>query len=271
MPFTEASGARIHYEVVGEGEPLLLVMGYGMPGSAWALSLPYFTTRFRVAYFDNRGTGESSDEGVANISDFIPQAASDALAVMDAIGWERAHVHGVSMGGMIAQEVALQAPERVKSLVLGCTTCGEPAPTDAQREAVETLQRGVQLMATDPDEAARLTIPLSFPQAYMDAHPELVPLMAMAFKAMPTKSPPAIEGEELNAWRSAERLAEITMPTLVLHGSEDRLIPVTHAYRLFEGLPNAELRVIKNAGHAYSAADPPGTLNGIAEWMLARA
>ncbi|MCC6381688.1 MAG: alpha/beta fold hydrolase [Dehalococcoidia bacterium] len=269
MPVTEASGATIAYEAAGQGPPLLLVMGYGLPGSAWALMLPYLSG-FQVAYFDNRGTGGSRGAPVGRISEFIPTAAGDALAVMDALGWQSAHVFGISMGGMIAQEVALRAPERVRSLVLGCTSCGEPGPTEAQRETIRELQRGMSLMATAPEECARVVLPLSFPAAYLAAHPEVVSLTAMAFKAMPTAAVPAIEGEELNGWRSADRLGEIRTPALVLHGAEDRLIPVAHGYRLFEGLPNAELRVIKGAGHSFTAHDPAGTLHGVAVWLQAR-
>lgn len=269
MPATEASGATIAYETAGQGPPLLLVMGYGLPGSAWALMLPYLSA-FQVAYFDNRGTGQSRSAPVGAISAFIPTAAGDALAVMDALGWQSAHVFGISMGGMIAQEIALRAPERVRSLVLGCTSCGKPAPTEAQRQAILDLQRGMSLMATDPEECARVVLPLSFPASYLAAHPEVVALTAMAFKALPTAAAPAIEGDELNPWHSADRLAGIRAPALVVHGTDDRLIPVAHGYRLFEGLPNAELRVIKGAGHSFSAHDPAGTLTGIAAWLQAR-
>src|SRR5215207_2715438 len=111
MPSADSNGVQIAYDLTGSGEPLLLIMGYGLPGSAWALSLPHFTQKFQVITFDNRGTGRSDapEEGYE-----VPVFARDALAVMDAAGWQSAHVFGVSMGGMIAQQLALDAPGRVR-------------------------------------------------------------------------------------------------------------------------------------------------------------
>ncbi len=270
MPFADSGGVRISYEKAGQGEPLLLIMGYGLPGAAWAVSLPYFTPRFQAVYFDNRGTGSSDapDEGY-EIADF----ARDALAVMDAAGWESAHVFGVSMGGMIAQQLALDAPRRVRTLVLGCTSSGEPEErTPEQEQAVRMLGEAVALMQEDPERSVRLMLPLSYPQPFIDAHPELVPLMVAMAKAMPTKKAPEIRLDDAGVlqWKSAPRLAELTMPALILHGTEDRLIPVSHAFRLLEGLPQAELRVFKGAGHAFQALDMAGITRGIAEWLAAK-
>jgi 3-oxoadipate enol-lactonase len=270
MPFADSGGVRISYEKAGQGEPLLLIMGYGLPGAAWAISLPYFTPHFQVVYFDNRGTGASDapDDGYA-ITDF----ARDALAVMDAAGWESAHVFGVSMGGMIAQQLALDAPRRVRTLVLGCASSGEPEErTPEQEAAVRTLGEAVALMQEDPERSVRLMLPLSYPQAFLDAHPELVPLMVAMAKAMPTKKAPEIQLDDAAVlqWKSAPRLAELTMPALILHGTADRLIPVSHAFRLLDGLPQAELRVFKGAGHAFQALDMAGITRGIAEWLAAK-
>jgi 3-oxoadipate enol-lactonase len=270
MPVADSNGVKISYEKVGKGEPLLLVMGYGLPGAAWAVTLPYFTDRFEVITFDNRGTGASDapDEGY-EIEDF----ARDARAVLDAAGWSSAHVFGVSMGGMIAQQLALDAPDRVRSLVLGCTTSGVPEErTPEHEEALRTLGEAVAIMQEDPERSVSLMLPLSYPQPFIDAHPELAPLMAMMARAMPTKKAPEIrlDGEGIQQWKSAPRLAELTMPALVLHGTEDRLIPLDHAMRLFEGLPQAEIRIFKGAGHAFQAQDMDGITRGIAAWLAAK-
>ena len=270
MPVADSGGVQIQYEVTGEGEPLLLIIGYGLPGSAWALSLPFFTQKFQVITFDNRGTGKSAvpEEGYL-LSDF----AGDARAVMDAAGWESAHVFGVSMGGMIAQQFALDNPGRVRSLVLGCTTCGEPEPTPESLEAGRTLAEAVKLIPTEPERAVRMMLPLSYPQSFLDAHPELVPLLTMALKAQPTQKAPEIDPEagRIEGWEPwCSRLAELTMPALILHGTEDRLIPVTHAQRLFDGLPHAELRIYKGAGHAFQAHDFTGINTSIATWLSTR-
>ncbi len=192
--------------------------------------------------------------------------------MLDAAGWESAHVFGVSMGGMIAQQLALDAPGRVRSLVLGCTTCGQPDPTPESMEAGRTLMEAVQLIPTDAERAVRMMLPLSYPQSFLDAHPELVPLLTAALRMLPTRKAPVIEyeGGDLLGWESASRLHELTMPALVLHGTEDRLIPVTHAYALLEGLPNVELRVFKGAGHAFQAHDFAGINTSIAAWLSTR-
>jgi pimeloyl-ACP methyl ester carboxylesterase len=268
MPSADSNGVQIAYEVTGKGEPLLLIMGYGLPGSAWALSLPFFTQKFQVITFDNRGTGGSDapEEGYE-----VPVFARDALAVMDAAGWQSAHVFGVSMGGMIAQQLALDAPGRVRSLVLGCTTCGEPAPTPEQVAAVRQLGEAFRLSAEDPERAVQIMLPLSLPQPFIDAHPEIAPLLVAGLRMMPTRKVPEADLEVApQAWESCSRLHELTMPALVLHGTEDRLIPVTHAQRLFEGLPNVELRIYKGAGHAFQSHDPAGINTSIADWLATR-
>ena len=269
MPVAESDGVKIQYEVAGAGEPLLLIMGYGAPGAAWALSLPYFTEKFQVITFDNRGTGHSDapDDGYT-----VPQFARDARAVLDAAGWESAHVFGISMGGMIAQQLALDVPGRVRSLVLGCTTCGQPDPTPDSMEAGRQLMEAFKLAPTDPEGAIRMMLPLSYPQSFIDAHPELVPLGTAALRMLPTRRVPEVEleGGDLQGWETCSRLHELTMPALVLHGTEDRLIPVTHAYRLFEGLSNVELRIYKGAGHIFQAQDFAGINTSIVAWLSTR-
>jgi len=120
MPQIGANGIRINYEIVGQGQALLLIMGFGMPGAAWAPMVPFFSG-FQCIYFDNWGTGLSDKpDGPYTIADM----AEDASALLRGIGIERARVYGISMGGMIAQELALRHPEQVAKLVLGCTTPG---------------------------------------------------------------------------------------------------------------------------------------------------
>jgi 3-oxoadipate enol-lactonase len=131
MPFVENQGAKLYWDEQGAGEPLLLIMGLSYPSYMWHRSRPVLASRYRSIAFDNRGIGQSEvPDGVYSIS----LMASDAAAVLDAAGVQTAHLFGVSMGGMIAQEFALQYPDRVRSLILGCTAAGGPHVVQAHRK-----------------------------------------------------------------------------------------------------------------------------------------
>src|SRR5580700_671642 len=136
MSFAQNKGAKIYWDEQGTGEPLLLIMGLSYPSRMWHRSRPVLANSYRTIALDNRGVGQSDvPPGIYSIA----LMASDAAAVLDAAGVESAHVFGVSMGGMIAQELALQYPSRVRSLILGCTTAGGPAAVRAEPAAIQML------------------------------------------------------------------------------------------------------------------------------------
>src|SRR5580658_5610759 len=138
MPFVENQGAKLYWDEQGSGEPLLLIMGLSYPSCMWHRSRPVLANSYRTIALDNRGVGQSDvPPGIYPIA----LMASDAAAVLDAAGVESAHVFGVSMGGMIAQEFALQYPVRVRSLILGCTAAGGPTALRAEPEVIEVLTR----------------------------------------------------------------------------------------------------------------------------------
>jgi pimeloyl-ACP methyl ester carboxylesterase len=167
MPVTTIDGVTIHYNETGEGEPLLLIMGYGMPGDAWLGSLP-FLHGFRCIYYDNRGTGRS-DKPAGPYT--IVQMADDAAGLLDHLGIARAHVYGVSMGGMIAQELVLRHPTKVRSLVLGCTLCGGEHSVMGDPQIIETLVDVVGTMGTgDPAPWVDRQLPLLFTPEWIAAN-----------------------------------------------------------------------------------------------------
>src|SRR6202047_1299862 len=148
MSFVENQGAKIYWDEQGSGEPLLLIMGLSYPSYMWHRTRPILAKNYRTIALDNRGVGQSDvPPGVYSIA----LMASDAAAVLDAAGVDSAHVFGVSMGGMIAQEFALQYPARVRSLVLGCTASGGPNAVRAEKRVTEILM-GIGL---GPEERAR--------------------------------------------------------------------------------------------------------------------
>src|SRR5215813_12692363 len=135
MPHTTSSdGARIHYEVHGSGQPVLLIMGLGSNAYGWYRTIPWLSPHYEVIAFDNRGTGRSDvPEGAYSIA----QMAADAAAVVAASRHDKVHVIGASLGGMIAQRFALTYPERVRSLVLVCTTPGGPHSARASDDVLQ--------------------------------------------------------------------------------------------------------------------------------------
>src|SRR5579863_4901360 len=138
MAIVENQSAKIHWDEQGRGEPILLIMGLGWASPMWHRSRPLLSTRYRTIALDNRGVGRSDlPPGPYPIA----LMASDAAAVLDAAGIASAHVFGVSMGGMIAQEFALRYPQRVRSLILGCTNAGGPHVVRAEPHVLEILTR----------------------------------------------------------------------------------------------------------------------------------
>src|SRR5208283_2140325 len=158
MAFVENQGTKIYWDEQGQGAPLLLIMGLGYTSAMWYRTRPALAQQFRTIAFDNRGVG-LSDVPPGPYS--IATMASDAAAVLDAAGVARAHVFGVSMGGMIAQEFALQYPARTRSLILGCTSPGGPLAVRAERKVADLLlARGMT-----PEEAREAILPYIYDPA----------------------------------------------------------------------------------------------------------
>src|SRR3989441_9425553 len=159
MAFINNQGAQIYWDEQGEGEPVLVIMGLGYPSGMWYRTRPLLAARYRTIALDNRGVGRSD---VPPGPYPIALMASDAAAVLDASGFESAHVFGTSMGGMIAQEFALQYPKRVRSLILGCTAAGGPQAVRAEPEVTQLLMSRGNLT---PEEAAGDTGPVIYDSA----------------------------------------------------------------------------------------------------------
>src|SRR4029077_10195169 len=136
MAFLENQGARIYWDEQGKGDPVLLIMGLGYPSYLWHRTRPTLKERYHTIALDNRGSGQSDAPPGPNS---IRLLAFDPPAALDAAGVDRAHVFGLSMGGMIAQEFALQYPTRVRSLILGCTAAGGPTAVRGEKHVTETL------------------------------------------------------------------------------------------------------------------------------------
>ena len=268
MPGATIDGVNIHYDEAGEGDPLLLIMGYGMPGDAWLGSIP-FLHGFRAIYYDNRGTGRSDKPGGPYT---IDRMAEDAAGLLDHLGIARAHVYGVSMGGMIAQELALRHPTKVRSLVLGCTFCGGEQSRMPDPQIIEELVDVVCSMGNgDPAAWVDRQLPLMFTPEWIAANPAIRDLFLMIAPMLPPTPPETAHQTMagLTGWTSHDRLPEIRMPTLILHGDRDVLIPVENAHVLAARIPGARLHIVPGAGHGYPAQDPVGIHQMVTDFFRA--
>jgi pimeloyl-ACP methyl ester carboxylesterase len=248
-PFVELPDARVHYATRGAaGSPVLLVMGFGVPGHMWLNQIDAFIGQHRVAWFDNAGAGQTTRAGRSPAS--IRDLARHAVAVLDALGWERAHVVGVSMGGMIAQELALGWKDRVRSLSLVATHAG--GLRDLTPPSTSLLLFGRAFLGPRAHRARELER-LIFPDEYLrtvDMAPLRRALRDQAVAAAPARDRlrqiAAIIGH-----RTAPRLHQLAgTPTLVVKASRDRLIRPSAHHRLHRLIPGSRLIEFEDAGHA---------------------
>ena len=261
MSFVENQGAKIYWDEQGSGEPLLLIMGLGYPSYMWHRSRPVLAARFRTIAFDNRGIGQSDvPPGVYS----MPLMASDAAAVLDAAGAETAHVFGVSMGGMIAQEFALQYPSRVRSLILGCTAAGGPHAIRAEPAALQTLMR----KDLTPEEFREAMIPFIYDAD--TARERIDEDMAIRMKWYPTPQGYAGQLQGIMSWEAYSRIAQIAAPTLVIHGETDRLVPAANARLIAERIPGAKLVLIPHASHIFSTDQPDKAHHAVLDFLAAQ-
>ncbi len=259
----DVNGARLYADVEGSGPPLLFITGFTISSDVFRPILPLYGRRFTCARFDNRGAGRSqSRPGLTS----MPQLAADAAGVLDRLGIASAHVYGLSMGGMIAQELALRFPERVRALILGGTSPGGPLavrPTLAELGALAGAMAGGVTKAGRPWLAGAL-----FSEAFRREHPERVRELLRPFR---DHRPPA-HGVASHWWASVyhdtvSRLGRIQAPTLVMHGERDAMAPLANARLLAERIPDAELAIVPGAGHAYPLEQPEHSLRLLTEWL----
>jgi len=261
MPLVQANGIDLYYEETGNGEPLLLISGLSGNTLGWEPIRPALAERFCAISFDNRGAGRSSaPPGPYSTR----QMADDAAALLDRIGVARAHVVGLSLGGMIAQELALAYPERVDRLVLLATYPRlRPGVHDPWLNA--WLQAGERGM--DPASFEICMMPWMISPAFMARHDLVETALVESLSDPYPASAVGISGqvEACRAHDALERLPRIAAPTLVLVGAEDILSPVSYAQELTERIPGARLQVLERCGHVPFLEEP----KAVAEALLA--
>ena len=240
----------IKWDSQGDGPALLLIQGLGYGRWGWDPVAPGLAERHRVLSFDNRGIGESDKpEGPYTAR----MMADDALQVLDEAGVERAHVVGASLGGMIAQELAVLAPERVDRLVLCCTTPGGP---DAFPFPDATLQLMAEAPALAPEVALR-----RFVENALGANPsERLVDEIFALRLANPPDPAGWQAQAAAGTTFAGVDGAIEAPTIVLHGTEDKVVDVRNAELLAERIPGARVELVPGAGHLFFWEDPEAFL-----------
>lgn len=244
MPYTDAPGFRMYYEEHGSGFPMLLINGLGSDHLEWLHQLPAFASHGRVVVFDNRGTGKTD---VPPGPYTTAQMADDAASLLRALGIPRAHVLGVSLGGMIAQEVALRHPGLVDGLVLGCTGPGGKLSIHPSPEAMAAFAIA---KGEDPEAELRRMLPFLYTDACIRERPGEIEGFVRRRLDHPT--PPEGYLAQLSAavtHDASARLGNIRARTLVITGDADRLVNWENSLRLAGRIPGAVLVVLPGAPH----------------------
>jgi 3-oxoadipate enol-lactonase len=252
MPTVKIGDISIYYEIHGEGEALVLIQGFGGNSGQWYREIPGLSREYRVVAFDNRGTGRSDKPDVPYTMQMFAQ---DIAGLFEALAIDAAHIYGVSMGGMIAQQFALRYPEKVISLILRGTTCGGAHSIPPDVEAMTHLFDLERMGQLTPEEAARESLPFLCSQEFIDNNPDIVEMFIA--KAVEYVTPPhgyQRQAEAIMFHDTYDRLPQIKAPTLVISGTADRLVPFENSQLLAYRIPNAELVIFENVGHGFIEA-----------------
>ncbi len=239
MPLTLTENTSIDFDVHGEGPPLILIGGLGFGRWGWFKQVPAFSRHFQTITFDARGE-RGLENGVADL-------AADVVALLDHLGVGKAHVLGTSLGGFVAQELALVRPDLVDRLILVCTSYGGRGPESMSPRALADMMGWGSFSAED---AVRRGLQTATSDRNRTDHPE--EFEQIVHWRLADSSSTAAHSEQARAgarFDLSHDVGRITSPTLVIHGAEDRYVPAANAAALAESIPGARLRVLDHAGH----------------------
>lgn len=264
MARIRAGEVVLGYELTGpdDGERVVMLSGLGGPKEGWRFQAPFLAERFRVLTIDNRGVGES-DKPDHPYS--IQMFAHDAANVMTALGWGDAHVVGASMGGMIAQEFALAFPHRTKSVSILCSSAGGPDAVPPRPEVFELWSKRDSM---SPEEFERRGAELGFSTSFREKNPELLEeLIAQGQTMRPAEY---IFRRHLSAslkHDTSARLGWVDAAVLVIHGSDDALLPHPNGERIAKLVRRSCLHLFEDTGHAVGIERRDEVNELLAEWV----
>jgi 3-oxoadipate enol-lactonase len=266
MSIISANGINIQYEVQGAGIPLILISGLGYPAWQWKRMLPYLTPHFQVITFDNRGIGGTDKPAGPYTAGLL---AADTAALLDALGIPSAVVMGHSMGGFIAQELALSYPEKVNNLVLSSTNFGGPHHVPVTMEAMTVLAD----VTSDPITRFKNGLVVSTAPGFAEKHPELIqewlnwrianpvdPAGYQAQMAIGLALIPEVASFE-------HRLPDIKVPTLILFGAHDKVVPPANADLLAAKISTNKVVILPDAGHFFPMETPEAASQAVIDFV----
>ena len=246
MPFQSVNGITIYYEIHGRGDPLVLIMGLRRNAEWWYSQLPELSRHFKVLVFDNRGAGRT-DKPEMEYS--IRMFADDTALLMEALGIRGSHILGISMGGYIAQELALNYPHRVKRLILGCTGAGGPK---AVLMSPERMKRFTANAGLTPEEILQKDMNIHFSDAYISGYPDKIKEFIEI--SLRYYQPPDAFLRQFAACQrhdTADRLHHLKVPTLIMTGDDDILVPLENSRILQNLIPGSELFLFPSCRHCF--------------------
>ena len=242
-----------------------MIMGYNGDSRVWFRQIPGLSQEYRVVAFDSRGNGRSDKPDVPYTMEIF---ARDLAGLLNALSVDAAHIYGISMGGMIAQEFALRYPDRVISLILGCTSCGGTHSIGFDEETVTFLLDMERMERLTPEEQSREWLPFDFSRDFIDNNPDIVEqYIAMRVECSPPLQSSMRQAEAIMLHDTYDRLPEIKAPTLVIAGAADRLIPVENSRILASRIPNAELVILENMGHGFTGEAPEEANKAVLDFL----
>jgi 3-oxoadipate enol-lactonase len=247
MPIAKVDDIELDYERSGSGPPLLLIMG--MSGSALHWGEPFLEALrrdFEVIVYDHHGVGASSrlEQPIT-----IVGMAENAVGLLDVLEIDSAHIMGISMGGMIAQELALAHPERVRTLTLGCTYCGGEGSSFLSPELSERLAEARR--SGDRERALRTSWEANVSAAMVDDRDAYAAYLAIGQRRAVALSVIEAQTEAIRAHDTSARLSKLAMPTLVIHGTADEILPVQNGRLVASHIPGSHLEILEDVGHLF--------------------
>jgi 3-oxoadipate enol-lactonase len=266
MPSIDAGGTELHFVRAGSGEPMLLIQGMSATHLTWGRPfLAPLEQSFECIVFDNRGMGLS---GPAEMPFTTVDLAADTVGLLDALEIESAHVTGISMGGMIAQELALAHPERIRTLTLGATYCGGPKGTLMGKEDLRML--GTAMASGDREQVLQAMWVINLSPDFRADETRYAAFQEMATALQAPKEVILQQMKACAAHDTSTRLAGIEVPTQVVHGTQDRLLGVNNGIQI-AALLSVEPQLLEDVGHMFWWEQPERSAALVRDHALAPA